>query len=276
MECHLLQMNSQGSPERDLAWVRSQLASLARTPDPRLVILPEACLHMAAGPWNRFAEPDEGPNQQALAQMAREFDLYLLAGTLPITAGDGRAYASSCLYGPDGTRLGRYDKIHMFDAKVGDGKSYHESAHTCPGDGVRVVDTPFGRLGWAVCYDLRFPELFTALVELGAEIIALPSAFTYNTGQAHWEVLVRARAIESQCYLLAANQCGVHRDGRRTWGHSLVVDPWGRVIADGGEEPGRISVKLDPELITQARDAIPVQQHRRHAGGGDNDENEIL
>ncbi len=276
MECHLLQMNSQGSPERDLAWIRNQLTALPPSPEPRLVILPEACLHMAAGPWRQFAEPDRGPLQQALAGLAREFALYLLAGTLPIAAEDGRAYAAACLYGPDGERLGRYDKIHLFDARVGDGKRYHESAHTHPGEALCVVDTPFGRLGWAVCYDLRFPALFTELVALGAEIIALPSAFTYNTGQAHWEVLVRARAIETQCYLLAVNQCGTHADGRRTWGHSLVVDPWGRVVADGGEEPGRISVKLEPELITRARDAIPVQQHRRRLGGGANDENEIL
>ncbi|GAA4901764.1 carbon-nitrogen hydrolase family protein [Ferrimonas pelagia] len=263
MQIHLLQLNSQGEPSHNLSRIRERLSPLAAATTPQLVILPEACLHMASGNWAAQAEVEGGPWQTALAQLAGELGLYLLAGTLPVQAEDGRAYAASLLYGPQGQLLGRYDKIHLFDARVGDGQRYRESRDTCPGEQAVVIDTPFGRLGLAVCYDVRFPALFQRLAEAGAELIALPSAFTQKTGQAHWQVLVRARAIETQCFVLAANQWGQHADGRRTWGQSMVVDPWGRLLAQQNEGEGLISVKLDPQLISQARAAIPVQQHQR-------------
>lgn len=202
--------------------------------------------------------------QTALASLARQYGVYLVAGTLPILAEDGRAYAASLVYGPDGTRLGRYDKIHLFDVDVEDGTGrYRESTHTHPGSGLTLVDTPFGRLGLAVCYDVRFPELFRALAEAGATLIALPAAFTEPTGDAHWDVLVRARAIENQCYLLAAGQQGQHANGRRTWGHSMVVDPWGRVVAQLPQGEGVVSAQIDSAEMARIRDRLPALKHRR-------------
>ncbi len=238
------------------------------------MVLPECALCFGTeGGWATLAEPDladhpeqtdAAPMQTALAALARQHRVYLVAGTLPIRAPDGRAYAASLVYGPDGARLGRYDKIHLFDVDVEDGTGrYRESTHTHPGQGITLVDTPFGRLGLAVCYDVRFPELFRALARDGATLVALPAAFTEPTGDAHWDVLVRARAIENQCYLLAAGQQGQHANGRRTWGHSMVVDPWGRVVAQLPQGEGVVSAQIDPAEMARIRDRLPALKHRR-------------
>ncbi len=232
------------------------------------MVLPEACLGFGGDrPWSEGAEiAGQGPLQSALSALARQHHCYLVAGTLPLLAADGRAYASTLVWNHRGEPVGRYDKIHLFDAEVKDGSQYRESRHTHPGRQPVVIPTPWGRLGLAVCYDVRFPRLFEALSAAGAELIALPSAFTHRTGQAHWEVLVRARAIESQCYLLAANQWGQHQDGRQTWGQSMVVDPWGQILDQRPEGTGWVSAELSRQYITQVRAEIPALQHRRPLG----------
>ncbi|ADN77656.1 Nitrilase/cyanide hydratase and apolipoprotein N-acyltransferase [Ferrimonas balearica DSM 9799] len=272
MWCHLLQMTSQPQPSQNLTRLRHWLSQLPTRSEPSLLVLPECALCFGSeGGWASLAEPDlklvpdaDAPMQRELAALAQQHGLYLVAGTLPIQAEDGRAYAASLVYGPDGQRLGRYDKIHLFDVDVEDDTGrYRESTHTHPGAGITVVDTPLGRLGIAVCYDVRFPELFRALADAGAELVALPAAFTEPTGEAHWEVLLRARAIENQCYLLAAGQQGQHANGRRTWGHSMVVDPWGRVVAQLAQGEGLVSARIDPAEMAQIRQRLPALKHRR-------------
>ncbi|MBY6187253.1 carbon-nitrogen hydrolase family protein [Marinobacter hydrocarbonoclasticus] len=274
MWCHLIQMTSQPQPSQNLSRLRHWLSQLPQHPEPPLVVLPECALCFGTeGGWATLAEPDltepgnasaQAPMQRALSELAAEFGLCLVAGTLPILAEDGRAYAASLVYGPDGARLGRYDKIHLFDVDVEDDTGrYRESTHTHPGRGITVVDTPLGRLGLAVCYDVRFPELFRALAEQGADLIALPAAFTEPTGEAHWDTLVRARAIENQCYLLAAGQQGQHANGRRTWGHTMVVDPWGRILAQLPQGEGVVSAEIDREEMARIRHRLPALKHRR-------------
>ncbi|MBY5993118.1 carbon-nitrogen hydrolase family protein [Ferrimonas balearica] len=271
MTCHLIQMTSQPSPRANLSRLRQLLAPLKGRAEPQLVVLPECALCFGTeGGWAALAEPwqpdepERAPMQQALSQLAREHGVHLVAGTVPITAEDGRAYAASLVFGPDGACLGRYDKIHLFDVDVEDDTGrYRESTHTHPGQGLTLVDTPLGRLGLAVCYDVRFPELFRALAERGAEMIALPAAFTEPTGQAHWDTLVRARAIENQCFLLAAGQQGQHANGRRTWGHSMIVDPWGRVLAQLPHGEGLVSAELDRAELARIRAKLPALSHRR-------------
>lgn len=233
---------------------------------PQLVLIPEAFSHFGAGEpqLGRYAEEiGNGEVQSAMAELARKHNVWVLAGTIPIQAGKGYA-AASLLFDNTGQQAARYDKIHLFDALVEDNtKHYLESAYTVAGQSIRVVDTPFGRLGMAVCYDLRFPELFRAMRAQGAELISLPSAFTKRTGAAHWEPLIRARAIENQVYMLAPNQWGRHEDGRETWGQSMIVDPWGKIIAQQQKGVGVISASLDRAALQAVRARMPVAQHNR-------------
>lgn len=231
-----------------------------------LVMIPEAFARFGAGEaaQGKYAEPlGAGPVQELIQACCREFGVWILAGTMAIKA-DERYAAASLLFDADGELVSRYDKIHLFDAAVNDNtKTYQESKFTKPGQQLVVLDTPFGKLGLAVCYDLRFPEMFRALVDMGAELISLPSAFTKVTGAAHWQPLLQARAIENQVYLLAPNQTGTHDDGRETWGHSVVVNPWGEIIAELGTEPGSVTVELDLQLLAKVRQQMPVQQHKK-------------
>lgn len=234
--------------------------------EPHLVILPEMFARFGAGEsgQGRFAETfGDGEVQNFIADCAKRFRLWILAGTLPIDEGE-RYAAASILYDDQGRVHARYDKIHLFDADVADQtKSYRESKYTKPGSRLVVTDTPFGKLGLTVCYDLRFPELFRALRAHGAELIALPSAFTKVTGAAHWRALIQARAIENQVYVFAPNQTGTHDDGRETYGHSLVADPWGRVVAELDDAPGTITVTPDLSELHALRQRMPVQQHNQ-------------
>jgi len=199
----------------------------------------------------------------AFRELARKLGIFLHVGSLAIKLLPEKAANRSFLIDRKGDIIGRYDKIHMFDVDLANGESYRESRNYQPGEIAVVADLPWGRLGLTVCYDLRFPALYRALAEAGSSFLAIPSAFTQQTGEAHWHVLNRARAIENGAYVLAAAQGGKHENGRETFGHSLVVDPWGRIVAEGGAEPGVILATIDPAEVTAARAKIPSLQHGR-------------
>jgi predicted amidohydrolase len=199
----------------------------------------------------------------AFRDIARGKGVWLLAGSLIVFGEADKTVNRSILIGPDGGITARYDKIHMFDVDLGDGEYYRESKSYEAGAQAVTADLPWGRLGLSVCYDMRFPYLYRQLAKAGADFLAVPSAFTGPTGEAHWHVLLRARAIENGCYVFAPAQCGVHDGGRKTWGHSLIIDPWGRVLADGGEEPGIISAEIDLGQVAEARTKIPSLSHDR-------------
>ncbi len=210
------------------------------------------------------AQPeDESVPLARLRALARELGIWLHVGSLAIRLDPERVASRSFLITPEGEIAARYDKLHMFDVDLAGGESYRESHYYCPGNTAVLADLPFGRLGLSICYDLRFPALYRALAEAGAEFIAIPSAFTRQTGEAHWHVLVRARAIETGAYVLAATQGGLHENGRLTYGHSLIVSPWGEVLAEAGEEPGVIFADLDLAASEEARARIPALAHGR-------------
>ena len=210
------------------------------------------------------AQPeDESVPLARLRALARELGIWLHVGSLAIRLDPERVASRSFLITPEGEIAARYDKLHMFDVDLAGGESYRESHYYCPGATAVLADLPFGRLGLSICYDLRFPALYRALAEAGAEFIAIPSAFTKQTGEAHWHVLVRARAIETGAYVLAATQGGLHENRRLTYGHSLIVSPWGEVLAEAGEEPGVIFADLDLAASEEARARIPALAHGR-------------
>jgi len=228
-----------------------------------LVLLPEYWPILGMHENDKLAvaeQPGTGPIQDAMAAMARELGIWLIGGTLPLVATvPGKVLNTLLAYGPDGNPAGRYDKIHLFGFTRGT-ESYNESRTIAAGSEVQALETPFGRVGLSVCYDLRFPELYRAMGS--CSLIVVPSAFTYTTGQAHWEILLRARAIENQCYVLAAAQGGVHPNGRRTWGHSMLVDPWGEVMSVLPEGEGVVSGEMDPAKLAAVRDNLPALRHR--------------
>jgi predicted amidohydrolase len=195
--------------------------------------------------------------------LARELGLWLHVGSLAIKLDQTRVANRSYLLDPKGRIAARYDKLHMFDVDLAGGESYRESQYFRPGAKAMLADLPFGRLGLSICYDLRFPSLYRALATAGADFIAVPSAFTKQTGEAHWHVLVRARAIETGAFVLAASQGGLHENGRSTFGHSLIVSPWGEVLAEAGEEPGVIFADIDLVASEEARARIPAIKHAR-------------
>jgi deaminated glutathione amidase len=211
---------------------------------------------------NIFAEESD-PTLATLREVARKLGIYVHIGSLAIKASPEKAVNRSFLIDRKGDVAARYDKIHMFDVDLAGGESYRESNTYRAGELAVVSDLPWGRLGLTVCYDLRFPALYRALAEAGASFFAIPSAFTRQTGEAHWHVLMRARAIENGCFVLAAAQGGKHENGRETFGHSLVVDPWGRIIAEGGTEPGVVMAEIDPAEVAAARAKIPSLHHGR-------------
>jgi predicted amidohydrolase len=198
-----------------------------------------------------------------LRSLAAELGAWLHLGSLAVRVDAEHVANRSYLIDPEGGIAARYDKLHLFDVDLAGGESYRESQYYRPGARAVAVELPFGRLGMSICYDLRFPALYRALATAGAEFIAVPSAFTRQTGEAHWRVLLRARAIETGCYLLAATQGGLHENGRSTFGHSMVVSPWGEVIAEAGEDPGVVFADLDLAKVEEARHRIPALEHGR-------------
>ncbi len=195
--------------------------------------------------------------------VAKKLGIYLHVGSLAVKASPDRAANRSFLIDARGEIVARYDKIHMFDVDLANGESYRESRNFKPGEAAVLADLPWGRLGLTVCYDLRFPALYRALAESGATMLAIPSAFTKQTGEAHWHTLVRARAIENGSFVFAAAQGGKHENGRETYGHSLIVDPWGRILAEGSTEPGVVMAEIDAAEVASARAKIPSLQHGR-------------
>lgn len=233
----------------------------------KLVVLPENFALMPLNDADRLAAKEmdgQGPIQDFLSTQARRHRVWLVGGTIPLAANNPEKIRSACLLFNDrGARVARYDKIHLFDVTLDNGEQYQESRSFEPGDNVVVADTPCGRLGLAVCYDLRFPELFRRLLDQDAEIIAVPAAFTAHTGKAHWEVLVRARAIENLVYLVASAQGGFHANGRETYGDSMIVSPWGEVLVRLARGAGYVMVECDRQRLQGARTSLPSIRHRR-------------
>ncbi len=232
-----------------------------------LAALPEnfAFMGLNSGDKRAVGEPDgAGRIQNFLADTARRLKLWVVGGTIPLRSDrDGRVTASSLVYTAEGQRAARYDKIHLFDVDVpGSTETHRESAHTIPGHDARVVDTPAGKLGLAVCYDMRFPELFRVLSRQGADLFVVPSAFTVPTGEAHWETLLRTRAIENLCGLIAPAQWGVHPSGRATYGHSMIIDHWGKVLAQMPGGTGCLVADIDTAARMEARWKFPALEHR--------------
>jgi len=234
----------------------------------RLVVLPENFALMGKTERDKVElreKPGSGTIQTFLAEQAARHGIWLVGGTVPLVADDENKVRAACLvYDDKGKLVGRYDKIHLFDVELVDSnEQYTESETIEPGSEVVVLDTPFGRMGLSVCYDLRFPELFRQQLEAGMEIIVLPSAFTAITGRAHWDVLVRARAIENLCYVIAPDQGGYHLNGRETFGHSMIVDPWGTVLNSLARGPGVVCADVELGRLNSARRNFPSIQHRR-------------
>jgi predicted amidohydrolase len=213
--------------------------------------------------FEHLADQNDDVSLKGYRDLARDLKIHLHIGSLALRATPERAVNRSFLLGPNGDILASYDKIHMFDIDLGNGESYRESANYQPGDTAVLTDLPWGRLGMTICYDVRFPSLYRALAEAGATFLAVPSAFTKKTGEAHWHTLLRARAIENGCFVFAAAQTGLHENKRETFGHSLIVDPWGVVLADGGTETGVVLATIDPAKAETARKSVPSLQHGR-------------
>jgi nitrilase len=266
MKAAAIQMTSSTDVAANLARARELLRQAAQG-GARLAVLPENFALMARRERDKqaVAEQDgEGPIQSMLATAARDFGLTVVGGTMPMrVAGETRVAPASLVYGPDGRRIGRYDKIHLFDVNVPDAtESHRESSGMVAGREVVVLDTPAGRIGVAVCYDLRFPELFRRMAELGAEYFVVSAAFTVPTGQAHWELLNRARAVENLCHLVVAAQVGEHENARRTYGHSMVVDCWGAVVDVLQQGEGVAIGEIDLERQARVRREFPALEHR--------------
>ena len=211
---------------------------------------------------NLFSEADD-PVLAAMRAAAADHGIWVHIGSLLIRRDDGKLANRGFVIDAAGEIRARYDKLHMFDVDLPTGESWRESASYTPGEGAVVVTTPLGSLGMSICYDMRFPDLYRALTDAGATILAMPAAFTRPTGAAHWHVLLRARATEGACFVVAAAQTGVHEDGRATYGHSLVIDPWGEVLLDMGEAPGLAFAEIDPALQEDVRARVPALKHRR-------------
>ena len=257
-----VQMVSGGDVAANLA-AAERLVAAAAAQGARLIVLPEYFGILGARATDKLAvrETDGvGPQQAFLARLAREHGVWLVGGTVPVACGDASRVRSACLvYGPAGERVARYDKIHLFAFAQGD-ESYDETKTIEPGTTPATFPLPCGSVALSVCYDLRFPELYRGLGELA--LILVPAAFTATTGAAHWHLLLRARAVENQCYVLAAAQGGLHPNGRRTYGHSLLIDPWGTIVAERGEGPGIVVGDVDPARLDEVRAQLPALAHR--------------
>jgi len=268
MKIAALQMVSTPSVERNLEVARGLIAA-AVAAGARLVALPEYFCFMGRQDGDKLAiaeAPGDGPIQRMLADAARRHDVWVIGGTLPLQSPQvGHVYNANCVYAPDGTLAARYDKIHLFCYDNGR-EAYDEGRVLLAGRTPVAFEADGWRIGLSVCYDLRFPELYRALSDPPCALLSVPSAFTYTTGQAHWEVLLRARAVENQCYVLAPAQGGRHETGRRTWGHSMLVDPWGEVLDVRPEGEGVVIAELDAERLAAVRRQLPALEHRGRFG----------
>jgi predicted amidohydrolase len=263
-----IQMTSSPLVKDNLLFVEQQL-KLLPTHSPCLVVLPE-CFACFGGDDKLMMDIVEdlhlGPIQHKLKQLAKQYNVWLVAGSLPISCPSTGKYTASCLLINDhGETVEEYQKIHLFDVQVADNtRAYMESCHTQAGNTLIVTHTPFGNLGLAVCYDIRFAGMFTAMNQIAPlDVLALPAAFTHQTGKAHWHPLLKARAIENQCYIVAANQTGQHRNKRQTYGHSCIISPWGETLIELPHDTGMIYAQLNHQLLADIRTKMPVYQHNK-------------
>jgi predicted amidohydrolase len=259
----LLQMQTGNDLAANLESVTHMVREAANA-GARFVLTPEYTLMMDGSGRTmreRALEPDGSPALPALQALAKAHSIWLLVGSLTLKSAGDRIANRSYLISADGSLVATYDKIHMFDATLPDGKVIRESSAYCPGNRAVVAETPWGTLGLTVCYDLRFPQLYRALAHAGARFIAVPSSFQRATGKDHWQPLLQARAIENACFVFAPAMCGEHPGNRATYGHALVVDPWGKILADGGESPGIVYADVDPARVDRVRAMLPSLQH---------------
>ena len=270
MKVACLQINSSRDMDANIAKVHS-LVIEAVDKGAQLVATPENTFVMGepSDDFPRvFYTQENHPGILAAAEIARECQCWLLIGSVAVTDNNrmmdnGKTYNRSLLFNPQGNIVTHYDKIHLFDVTLPNGEVYTESSKMLPGQKAVVADTPWAKLGMTICYDLRFPHLYRALAKAGAQILAIPSAFTVPTGEAHWHVLLRARAIENGCFVIAPAQTGTHPGGRKTYGHALIVDPWGKIVAEAGSEEGVIMADLELSQVDQARGKLPSLGHDR-------------
>lgn len=261
-------MVSGPNPGENLASA-SALIGQAAAQGAELAVLPEYFPIISDNERDKFAIREHfgtGNIQQFLANQARTHRLWLMAGSIPLDSGDPARVYNSCLcYNPEGEVVARYDKMHLFDVQVDtSGKeSYNESNTIAPGNGIVIAQTPFARIGMSICYDLRFPEMYRRMLEQDIRIITVPSAFTWTTGQRHWELLLRARAVENLCFVIASNQGGQNTSRRRTWGHSMIIDPWGDILAVIEDGPGITCADIDLAKLDALRRSFPALEHRK-------------
>ncbi|HUC62547.1 MAG TPA: carbon-nitrogen hydrolase family protein [Alphaproteobacteria bacterium] len=247
-----------------------RMARSARAAGAELITTPEVFTSVESTDARRLekALPEsKHPAIPRFTALAKELGCWFVMGSLTIKLAPAKVNNRSYLIDPSGRIVARYNKLHLFDVELKEGEQYKESATVEPGDRAVLAPTPWGPIGLTVCYDLRFPQLYRALAQAGAVMLSIPSAFTKTTGKAHWHVLLRARAIETGAYVLAPAQCGQHAGGRKTYGHSLIVDPWGEVVVDGGEAPGYVLAELDMDKVATARRMIPSLEHDRPFSG---------
>lgn len=261
-----IQMNTGADIAANIARIEGLVAEAAAK-GAHLVTLPENCFQMeepGQGARRVMYTEDTHPGVAAAGAMAKKHKVWLLAGAVALKVDDsGKTVNRQLLFNDSGKQVAHYDKIHLFDVELPSGEKYNESARFLAGDRMALASTPFGRLGLTICYDVRFPHLYRALAKAGADIIVVPAAFTSVTGEAHWHVLLRARAIENGCFILAPAQTGTHPGGRKTYGHALIVGPWGEVIADAGTDEGVITATLDLAEVKKVRSRIPSLEHDR-------------
>ena len=258
-----LQMQTGNDLAANLESVKSMSRAAAES-GAQLVLTPEYALMMDGSGRTmreRALEADGKPALPELQALAKELSVWLLVGSLTMKSADDRIANRSVLLAADGTVVATYDKIHMFDATLPDGKVIKESSAYCPGTSAVTADTPWGKMGLTICYDLRFPQLYRALAQAGAQYLTVPSSFQRATGKDHWHTLLQARAIENACFVFAPAMCGEHPGNRTTYGHSLIVDPWGKILADGGEAPGIVYADIDPARVQQVRSMLPCLTH---------------
>lgn len=264
----LIQMTSSSDVNENLTYIEQQTTLLAKQ-GAKWVVTPENAVVFGNKEdyHNSAEELGDGPVQERISRLAVEQQVWILIGSMPIlrTSAESQGVATtSVLFNPQGQIVAHYDKLHMFDVDVADGhKRYRESETFTPGNDIVVAETPFAKVGLSICYDVRFPNLYAELRRLGAQILLVPAAFTAVTGKAHWEVLLRARAIESQCWVIAVGQGGHHACGRETWGHSMVISPWGEIIASLDQDAASLVVDIELEQIESVRAAMPISAHTR-------------
>jgi predicted amidohydrolase len=268
MQLCAIQISSNTSIEDNIADIEQQLATLEKNQQ-QLVLLPECCLFFGGKDKEQLllARANQASNElkTRLGELAIKYNIFLVAGSIPVLSNQQEKFTNSCfVFSPQGKELGDYDKIHLFDVAVQDSeKNYCESRYAKAGDRVSVVNVAGVNVGLSICYDLRFPELFRQLCQQGAKIITVPSAFTRVTGAAHWQTLLQARAIENQVYIVAAGQEGVHFNGRETWGHSMIISPWGEILTQLDTGKGIICADYQEQKLDKVRKAMPVNTHNR-------------